>query len=327
MNINESNPDIETEQNIQTTDEVDYEALFNASYSNNLEESSRLQQAAAAHDEADTTTPDTEIVAEEEQVDDPANTEAVTTEPEQVPDSSTDELTTLRDQLHRAKSDAGRVPHLNRRVQELERQLASVRTPASQPETSSEIPTTLKEKLERMREIDPEMAELIELSFKESASATQQVASAYQRGLDIQAQNQQQEHLRSEYQKVVNTIPEAEEVFRSQEWTKWVDMLSPNHRAMAMSSDANEVITAINAFKVDAENHFGGYRWGKPATPPVSQPQVSASAVAAENSRAARLANAPTVKATASRQTAELDAESLFNAAYNKTLEDNKRPY
>ena len=294
MNIIESNANNEPEQDVTAPEEVDYNALFEASYSNNIEESSRLQQAAATHDEAEPTTPSTEIVEEVDQDIDPAPTEAVVETSEPEPTSSTDELAALRDQLHRAKSDAGRVPHLNRRVQELERQLASVKTPATTPDTPSEIPTTLKEKLDRMRDIDPEMTELLETMYRTNAEATNEVASAYQRSVDLQTQRQEQEHIQNEYQKVLASIPEAEEVFRSNEWEKWVAMLSPNHKAMALSADANEVITAIQAFKVDAENHFGGYRWGKPSTPTAPTPQVSASAVAAENSRAARLANAPT---------------------------------
>jgi len=329
---NLSNANNEDEQSITDGDDSQLEALFAASYSGNDEEASRLQKEAAGDD--DTTTETTEGTVPNETVDEDDSIQIASsnlneedqTTTEQTQDSSTDEIASIREQLHRAKSDAGRVPHLNRRVQELERELTRLRTPAAKPESTTDLPANLKTKLEKMKEIDPETAELMEEMYRTANSRTEEIAAAYERYTSTQAQREDEAHLRSEYEKVVSAIPEAEEVFRSPEWENWKSRLTPAHRAMADSIHANEVVTALQAFKVDAQNLFGGYKWGKPPTTPTpsAPPQKSAAARAAENSRASRLATSATVKeGTARANTAELDLEALFKSAYEDGIRDS----
>jgi len=313
-----SNANNEDEQTLNTATKGDnLDALFAAAYSGNDEESSRLIAEAAEEETEDTddTTQETEEVDTATPIDvDPKETPDPDSETQQV-----DELATLREELHRAKSDAGRARHLNKKVQELERQLTALRSPAKGPDNNVAIPDKLRERLAKYKEIDPELAEILEETYKSSASATSEVADAYNRYVALQNQKQEEEYVRSEYQKVVATVPEAEDVFRSREWEQWVNMLSPNHRAMAESSDANEVLTAIQAFKVDAEKLFGGYKWGK-TTPAPQAPAPSATAVAAEKQRANRLASSANVKPTAPRATTEPDLETLFKQVYNENL-------
>lgn len=328
-----SNPNNEDEQviNTQADNDADVTALFNAAYSGNTDDVNRLSESVADEVVEDDTTTD-ENVSEDGQV----NEAAVSIEPgsetvdEATPatpqDSSAEEIARLKEELHRAKSDAGRLPFLNRRVQELERQLTKVPSPAAKPGETEELPPHLKEKIARMREIDPDNADLMEEIYRANAAKAAEVANAFNTAQQLAAEREEEEYVRSEYNKVVNAIPEAEAVFRSSEWKQWVGMLTPNHRAMAESSNANEVITALQAFAVDAERHLGGYKWK--ATPAVNtattpEPQVSATARAAETSRAARLSSSATVKGSAARATAELDAEALFKEAYEKVRVSN----
>lgn len=336
MPTNLSNANNEDEQTIQTTSEEDnLKAIFEASYSGNSEESDRLFKEPVGEQEVEE---NTDPVEETDPVEQDDNIQVTSTPednaeptPETPPAPSTDELATLRQELHRAKSDAGRVPHLNRRVQELERQLISLQNPATKPDTPAEIPANLKTRLEKMKEIDPETAELMEEMFKTVNGRTEETAAAYQRYVDLQKQREEEAHLHAEYSKVVAAIPEAEEVFRSREWEDWKSRLTPNHRAMADSIHANEVINALQAFRYDAQHLFGGYKWGKQtaapaqvADTPSTPPQSSATARAVETSRQARLANSTTVKESAARATNEPDIAALFEQAYNKVIEDNR---
>lgn len=335
MTTNLSNANNEDEQTIKTASEEDnLKALFAASYSGNTEESDRLHaEPVGTTEEAEPTEP-TEPNEEEEvavNTDDSIQIASTTQTPAeeaatQTPDPSTDELASVREQLHRAKSDAGRVPHLNRRVQELERELTKLRTPAATPDTPAAIPAHLKTRLEKMKEIDPETAELMEEMFKAANGRTEEVAASYQRYTDLQQQREEEAHLQAEYSKVIAAIPEAEDVFRSPEWENWKSRLTPNHRAMADSIHANEVVSALQAFRVDAQTLFGGYKWGQqaaPATPPAPA-QSSPTARAVETSRQNRLANSTTVKDGAARATNEPDLEALFKSAYQKVIDDNK---
>lgn len=330
MDPNLSNAHNEDEQNIQNqSDEQDLDALFAASYSGDDAEASRLAKTAGDEVVEDTTGAPNEEGTDTVE-DDSINIASVDLNeadpaPADPQDPVATDIASLREELHRAKSDAGRVPHLNRRVQELERKLKDASAPALKPDDADELPSTLKQKLEKLKEIDPEVAELFEETYRQSTAATKQLAASVRTAEELQRQREDEAYIHQEYQKVVSAVPEAEAVFRSPEWNRWRDMLTPNHRAMADSSNANEVITALQAFKVDADKHLGGYKWAPtPAAAP--QPQVSATARAAENSRANRLTSSATVKQPPARATAELDVDALFNEAYNKVLADNTRP-
>lgn len=328
MNTTVSNANNRDEQDVKEQGSEDnLLAMFNAAYSGNDEESSRLHSEAAEseEDESETTPDETNEEVDAASGIDIASTDLATTSTtEETPNESTDELASLKQELHRAKSDAGRLPHMQRRVQELERELTKLRTPASKPDNDEVIPAKLKERIERLKEIDPDLAELIETSHSENAAATRELAAAYERSIKLQQEREEAEYVSREYDKVISAVPEAEEVFRSPEWSRWVGMLSPNHRAMAESSDANEVLTALAAFKVDATNYFGGYKWGDTTTTSKPEPQVSPSVRAAENSRANRLASSATVKPAAARATTELDLEDLFKQAFDNEIAANR---
>lgn len=326
---NAHNEDEQTLTNVDNDDQL--QKMFEASYAGNDEESSRLQESAKESDDATTATEE-ETSAEEstDQVDEDSSITIASTDMNAVEETtpapqetSTEDLAALRDQLHRARSDAGRVPHLNRRVQELERELKSLRTPATEPENKSDLPTNLKSRLEKMKEIDPETAELMEEMFKAASAETNEVKAAYQRSIRLQQEKEDREHLHNEYQKVVSAIPEAEEVFRSPEWAEWKKRLTPNHLAMADSIHSSEVITALQAFKYDAQQLFGGYKWGKPAAPTPPVQEKSTAARAAESSRARVLQNSAAVRDTnPARATTEPDLEALFKAAFEDGIKD-----
>lgn len=332
MDPNLSNANNEDEQIPNTpTEEDNLEALFAASYSGNTEESNRLHAEPVGTEAVVEPTEPTEPVDPVNE-DDPIQVtstptpEATPTEP--TPESSTEDLASIREQLHRAKSDAGRVPHLNRKVQELERELTRLRTPAATPDTPSDLPANLKTRIEKMKEIDPEMAEILEETYRASSARTEEVAAAYSRYTQSQQAREDEQHLQSEYSKVIAAIPEAEAVFRSPEWEDWKKRLTPNHLAMADSIHSNEVINALQAFQHDAQHLYGGYKWkAQPAPTPAAvaaPPQSSPTARAVETSRQNRLVNSTTVKAETGRATNEPDLEALFKSAYQNVIDSNK---
>lgn len=323
MSDNLSKPNNEDEQNIQDgADDTNLEAMFAAAYSGDDAESSRLMSEAAEDEGSQETTPQEEEVDSADSIN-IASTDLTDSNPsEPTPTESTDEMAELRNELHRAKSDAGRVPYLNRRVQELERQLLARAAPADKPDATA-LPDKLKERIDSLRAIDPDLADLIEESHNSNAAVAKQTAAAYNEYVKMQQAKEDEEYTRTEYNKVVASVPEAGDVFRSKEWGTWVGMLSPNHRALAESSDASEVLTALQAFRVDAERLFGGYKWGT-STTSSTPPQPSATAIAAETSRASRLASSANVKPTAARATTEPDLEALFKAAYENEIASSR---
>lgn len=224
------------------------------------------------------------------------------------------ELDSLRSELHRYKSDAGRVPYLNRRVQELERQLEDARrSPAPKPDEKVELPAGVRERIERIREVDPETAEAMEEVYKASAAKADEVRAAQEAEIANRRKREDDEYLHNEAQRLFAIIPEAPQVFASDKWKLWKSKLPPNFRALAESSNADEVAEALRNFKVDAERHLGGYDW---ATTPTAQTQPTA---AAQKDR--RLTTAPRVRRGVARPvSSDFDVEQAFKEAYEANL-------
>lgn len=318
-----------TLSNEHIADEQKLNDLFAAAYKGDNDEYNRLSESVEnTSDSPETDEPETDTEeqassddAPDSEVDD--GSDDVSNDPtggEPVDDSDDDstpasvDIESLRQELHRAKSDAGRVPYLNRRVQELERKLEDMsRSPAPKPDAKVDLPTSVKERIDRIREVDPETADAMEEVYRASAAQAAEVRAVQEADIAKRREKEDNEYLQNEAQRLFAIIPEAPQVFASDKWKLWKSKLPPNFRALAESSNADEVAEALRNFKVDAERHLGGYEWATPA----AQAVVTTAAA----SRDRRLATAPRVRKPAARPiTSEFDAEALFKEAYEANL-------
>lgn len=325
--------------NTHIADEQDINDLFAAAYSGDTEAYNRIADTVDEDEPEVTDDSDTDAgVATPDEVDPngevedgsddvPDNDDADADGSEEEESAATDPTASLREELHRYKSDAGRVPYLNRRVQELERQLqdAKLASPATKPGDAAGLPDELKRKIDRMREVDPDTADVMEATYQAAAAEAQKAMAAQQAMLAAQREREDQEHLQRETQRLLTAFPEAQEVFRSEKWKTWKSRLPDNFRRLAESSHADEVAEALRNFKVDAERYLGGYDWGvkQPATTAATTTAAAPSSVAAKASEARqrRLATSPSVRNGGARaDTSAFDAEAAFAAAYKNNL-------
>lgn len=312
--------------NEHIADEQTVNDLFAAAYKGDTAEYDRI--ADSVEDAGDTEeTDEPEIIEDEEATSDDApdsevddGSDDASVDGGEIEDDSEDdtakakaELESLRSDLHRYKSDAGRVPFLNRRVQELERQLEdSRRSPAPKPDAKVEMPSGVRERIERIREVDPETADAMEEVYKASAAKAEEVRAAQEAEIANRRQREDDEYLHKEAERLFAIIPEAPQVFASEKWRLWKSKLPPNFRALAESSNADEVAEALRNFKVDAERHLGGYDW---APKPVEQSPSPAA------TKDRRLTTAPRVRRAAARPvTSEFDVDQIFKEAYEANL-------
>lgn len=312
--------------NEHIADEQTVNDLFAAAYKGDTAEYDRI--ADSVEDAGDTEeTDEPEIIEDEEATSDDApdsevddGSDDASVDGGEIEDDSEDdvakakaELESLRSDLHRYKSDAGRVPFLNRRVQELERQLEDARrSPAPKPDAKVELPSGVRERIERIREVDPETADAMEEVYKASAAKAEEVRAAQEAEITNRRQREDEEYLHKEAERLFAIIPEAPQVFASEKWRLWKSKLPPNFRALAESSNADEVAEALRNFKVDAERHLGGYDW---APKPVEQSPSPAA------TKDRRLTTAPRVRRAAARPvTSEFDVDQIFKEAYEANL-------
>ena len=187
-------------------------------------------------------------VVEEPTVTEPVVEEPVSTtetlEAPTLPEDVAAELARLKQIEQRYKSDMGRVPTIQRRLAEAEKELARVKSGPATTQSNSK----LAEKLKQLRETDPFMADMFEDLYKEQQSITESKVEEVRSTLhekDLQAV------LKEEGEKLVAYHPQAFDVFDMPEWEQWKDRQTPATRALAESMYADDVIKAFEYFARD----------------------------------------------------------------------------
>lgn len=241
------------------------------------------------------------------------------------------ETESLKRELHKLKSDAGRVPHMQSRMKELERELREVKLSRSvgvidptDPEKikAVEVPANLKKKIEDLRDVDPALADLLEDMTKALRSETQETAGRLVSTItETEREYDEQRVVEDQYTQLVSEVPWAPQAFKSQEWKQWKDNLTPGRRAMAESMYADDVKIALNAFAQDMQARQGN------ATSVTQVPTphvVDEEAERIKQNRERKLSTSTAVKGTAAKSsTPPLDEEALFREAFERTQKEN----
>lgn len=245
--------------------------------------------------------------------------------------STTGDDKDLQAELHRLRSDAGRVPFLQRQLAQLQRELRAQKARGTHETTEGSAPTTAspadlssveldaetKKEIEEMREIDPVLARTMErvakLSIHTANSRANQVVDTF-----TKADEEQEEirHLTEQKAILAQKIPQHEEVFASKEWSEWKNTLTPGQRAMAESSWASDVEQAIYAFAAEMRRHNGVPESAAGTQNPPQESEV-------RKARQEKMKSSPAVKPTAARHTEEFDADKAFAEMYNSIATAN----
>lgn len=171
---------------------------------------------------------------------------------EETVESLKKQLEEARNVDHRLKSDAGRVPGLQRKLAELDKKLQemaekSAATNENGDDASSDAFDN--EHLAIIRETDPTLAAAIEKSIAAAMkSARRSSVDAARVVTETFRQEEEEASLRHEWDVLVQEAPEAPEIFRSPEWETWKQTISPSMRQLAESSMAEDVLIAIDRF-------------------------------------------------------------------------------
>lgn len=249
------------------------------------------------------------------------------TKPE-IPEDTKAELDRLRQEVHRYKSDAGRVPYTQKRMQELEREVATLRAgKAAQTGTPSgseaELDPETAAVIEELKITDPVMAKALETVARKSAAATAaKVTSAFDEYSKTTQEADDERYFAEQYSLLTNQIPHAPQIFASNEWKQWKQSLSPNRRAMAESVHADEVATAIYAFASDMQRMGVQAPQQPAAAAAVTQEQTEAVQKAIQE-RTRKVQTAAEVTTAAAKATEEFDEDKAYLEIYNRLAKAN----
>lgn len=202
------------------------------------------------------------------EVTDPVEVQPEVPESPQLPEDIAAELARLKQVEQRYKSDMGRVPTIQRRLAEAEKELKRVREGTQTTAQTSKM----AEKLKQLRETDPFMADMFEDMYKEQQSLTESKVEEVRSTL---SEKELEATLKEEADKLVAYHPQAFDVFDLPEWEQWKSHQTPATRALAESMYADDVIKAFE--------HFAREMAPRPAatSAPTAPPQPSAAVAAA----------------------------------------------
>lgn len=330
----------------KTAAEPSFDAIAEALYSGNQAELDRLMAVDGDAQEEKTekneeTKDETEAVeadkdtentpikgekdsSEEEQEKTEAATSAASTATKQ------EDIESLKRELHQYKSDAGRVPYLQRRLAELERELRATKargTTTQKADTGNkpsiqdvELDPDVQKDIDELREIDPVLAKTMERIAKTAvATASAKVDHAV---TTLTQQEQEAEDFRfytEQKARLLEQIPQAEQIFATPEWARWKESLTPARRAMAESGYADEVIQAIYAFAADMRNAQGvnaapAQKQEQPVTPEKNEVQEA---------RNRKVEASAEVANPSAKKIETFDEEQAFREMYNSLAKKN----
>lgn len=198
-------------------------------------------------------------------------------------DSLTDEakekVRALKEERDRAdqriKSELGRVPNLQRELAELKRKLQEPQRQPAPPAPTPAAPKQNKfaEKLAQVKEIDPVLADLLEETLaavkEEIAPLREDLGNEIKEVRNVFRDREEQESWRSEKAKLLEAIPQADDIFGLPLYQEWKAGLTPAMAALATSNKADDVIEAIEAFGRYVTKHH------PELLPPATQPTAT----------------------------------------------------
>lgn len=280
-------------------------------------------------------TPEPEKVEEEEEE---AKTEEgdKTPEPEVQVDDKDTEIAKLKEELdkqsrtvHQLRSDAGRVPALQRRLAELDKKLQEVAAaPKKSAAEAREDTRVLNEKLAQIKEADPLLAEAIEASIDALRQEQDSKLAATHKLLESQAKKTDEELFEKEWTKLVTAVPNAQEVFEHPLWEEWKGQIPPNLHNLATSIYADEVMLALEQFtKFVVSKHPELAPKQEPAKEEPKQPEPvvkdpAAERLAAEREKKLKTPTPGSSNAVVEKDSLPTDPDKLFAHFFN--LETNK---
>jgi hypothetical protein len=239
----------------------------------------------------------------------------------------------MKRELHKLRSEVGRVPFLQRRLAEMEREDRANKARTfddSTPGTGKKpTPAELKDvvldeetqqQIDDLKEIDPVIAKTLERIAKAAVFSSQQhVNHAVTSLTDSEREAEDYRFVMEQKAQLLEVIPQADAVFASPEWKQWKDSLTPGRRAIAESSYAVEVEQAIRAFAADMQKLNGTTA---PNTTQVTT-QVTPENKEVIEARARKMKDSVPVKSSAAKAVSVLDEDAYFKEQYEKVMKAN----
>jgi cytochrome c556 len=213
-----------------------------------------------------------ELPADEPEEEVPQDDDSPTTEEEETPPTEDksgktpnvpDDVADLRAKLqklekenHSLRSQAGRVPAVQRKLAKLDKELEALRaSPSSQ--TSTKVKPKVDELLKDVRATDPVLADAISNALAAAISEIEkETITKDEQTLRTLRETTAEEYREAEATRLLEMYPEAPAVFQSPQWSEWKKAQPERVRALALSDNADEVALAFELFARDLQSRY-----------------------------------------------------------------------
>lgn len=203
---------------------------------------------------------------EEEEVSPPVEEEldADKTKEEKEPTEAEKRLAELQAQLDAAKKDnqalrsqAGRVPSIQRKLAEVDKKLAELKTLAPSSQTSTKVKPKVEELLKDVRETDPALADTIAKALGVAIEGVDEELRTNEiNSLIRQREQHAQDYLEEQRNRLLSQYPNAPQVFASPHWAEWKKSQPTHIQELAGSDSADAVGMAFELYaKAMLEQH------------------------------------------------------------------------
>jgi hypothetical protein len=199
-----------------------------------------------SEDKSDDTTPPAKAeTADDEEEDKPEQTEV---------EKLKELLEKATKENHALRSQAGRVPHIQRRMKEIDRKLEALNkqttSPSSQP--SAKIQPKVIEALAGIKETDPELADTIAKVIAQVTDGVAQDLSTKEiESLQAQRAEEYKAYQEEEATRLLDMFPNARDVFQSDGWKAWKREQTAQVVQFAESDNADDVAFAFERYAND----------------------------------------------------------------------------
>lgn len=229
-----------------------------------------------------------------------------------------EKLDKLTKENHNLKSQAGRVPHVQKRIRELDKKLEELERKQASPssQASEKIKPKVDEILKGIKETDAELAEAIAKAIAAATESTVQESAAKEREtLTFLREQELVEHQEYEAQRLLDMYPNAIDVFKSKHWSDWKSQQSDRIRGLAESDTADDVALAFEKYTKDMTAAYPtlvGDTKAEPSAPDIDAAEKARQIEAERQKRKSTAANISSPNA-AGKIAVPDDPQALFN--------------
>jgi len=224
---------------------------------------------------------------------------------------------------HALKSQAGRVPHIQKRLKELDKKLEELDKRATSPsdQTSTKILTDVQAALKGLENTEPELAKQIaEAISAATKGVTQEQHVKEKENLQFLRDQQLNEYRDAEVERLLDMYPNAPEVFASPSWKEWKKDQSHSVRTLAESDSADDVAFVFEKYAEDMRRSYPEYfkQEEKPAVEAAPAVNEKAKQIEEERNRKKTTAVADRGGSAQPKVTVADDPDALFNKFFEQ---------